>query len=72
MSRRDFLLEQILLTFQQAAAMLAISLRQFRRLIDSGRISVVRVSYRAPRVRLTDIEAFIASNTVIHSLPEIP
>jgi len=64
-------MEHILIKFKQAAGMLSISLRQFRRLIDSGRIPIIKVSDRAPRVRLADIEAYITSNTVTHSAPSI-
>jgi excisionase family DNA binding protein len=56
-----------LLTFTQAATRLGISLRQFRRLIDSGKIPYVQVSERAPRVRCTAIEQFIEAVSVRHS-----
>ena len=56
-----------LLTFGQAAANLSVSLRQFRRLVDSGRIGFVRVSERAPRVRLGDIQKFVTDATVNRS-----
>lgn len=52
---------EALLTFSAAAARLAISLRQFRRLVDQGRIAVVRISERTPRVRSGDIDAFISA-----------
>jgi len=39
-----------LLTLDQAASLLGISLRQFRRLVDEGKLAIVRVSPRAPRV----------------------
>lgn len=53
-----------LLTFAEAAGLLSISLRQFRRLIDGGSIAFVQVSPRAPRVRASIIQDFIASATV--------
>jgi excisionase family DNA binding protein len=52
-----------LLTLREAAVWLAISLRQLRRLIDEGRISVVRISERAPRVRVDEIRSYIESVT---------
>jgi excisionase family DNA binding protein len=56
-----------LLTFRQAANNLCVSLRQFRRLVDSGRIAFVRVSERSPRVRSTDILKFVSNATVQRS-----
>jgi excisionase family DNA binding protein len=53
-----------LLTFAEAAKLLSISLRQFRRLIDGGSIAFVQVSPRAPRVRTSIIQDFITSATV--------
>lgn len=51
-----------LLTLSQAASALCISLRQIRRLVDSGRLAVVRITERTPRVRMSDLQAFIASS----------
>jgi len=51
-----------LLTFNDAARSLAVSLRQFRRFVDDQRIPVVRVSARSPRVRTSDVQAFIEQN----------
>ena len=56
-----------LLTFSEAAKKLGISLRQFRRLVDDGKIPFVRVSERAPRVRATVLESFVSSVTVARS-----
>ena len=53
-----------LLTFAEAARRLAVSLRQFRRLVDSGKIPVARVSERAPRVRAADLNAYVNSVTL--------
>ena len=50
-----------LLTFAEAARRLAVSLRQFRRLVDSGKIPVARVSERAPRIRAADLGAYVNS-----------
>ncbi len=59
-----------LLTFKQAANILSVSLRQFRRFVDSGRIAFVRVSERSPRVRTSDIMKFVTGATVQRS-PEV-
>ncbi len=56
-----------LLTFAQAARMLGISLRQFRRLADSGKIAFVRVSERAPRVRPRELQRFLDASIVKYS-----
>jgi excisionase family DNA binding protein len=53
-----------LLTYQQGAAMLQISLRQFRRLIDEKRIPFVIVSERVRRIRPSDIRDFVHQSTV--------
>ena len=55
------------MTFAQAAAMLRISLRQFRRLVDSGKVSYVKVSERSPRVRVSDLNAYLETVTFKHS-----
>ena len=60
---------ECLLTFSQAAAMIGISLRQFRRLTGSGKIPVVKVSARAPRIRPMDIQHYLDSVTVTYSKP---
>jgi len=54
-------------TFGQAAGLLRISLRQFRRLVDSGKVPYVKVSERSPRVRVEDLNSYLASVTVRHS-----
>lgn len=51
-----------LLTFGEAAKLLSISLRQFRRLVDGGKLPVVRISDRAPRIRPGDLEKLISSS----------
>lgn len=56
-----------LLRFDAAAKALSISLRQFRRLVDSGRLPVVKVSERSPRVRVADLNAYLESVTVKHT-----
>lgn len=53
-----------LLSFSEASSTLGISLRQFRRLVDGGRIPFVKISERTPRVRMTDLELFLQSVTV--------
>lgn len=59
----------VLLTYAEAAELLSISLRQFRRLKDERKIPVVQVSVRAPRVRAKDIEAYLESVTVGRARP---
>ena len=59
------------LTFAQAAELLNISLRQFRRLVDSGKIPFVKISERAPRVRVGDIEKFLGS-VIVHRSEDVP
>lgn len=56
-----------LLTFPQAAGWLCISLRQFRRLVDAGKLPCVKVSERSPRVRVADLNAYLESVTVKHT-----
>ena len=60
--------DQPLFTFAEAARRLRISLRQFRRLVDSGRIAVVRLSARCVRVSPEELERFLKS--VTGRLPE--
>ncbi len=60
-----------LINFQEAADMLGISKRTFLRLVHKGIFPVVKVSARLPRIRMSDIEAYIVSSTVICSLPEV-
>lgn len=55
---------ELLLTFADAARVLSVSLRQLRRIVDDGRLSIVRVSERTPRVKLSDIREFISAATV--------
>ena len=49
-----------LLSYEQAAKLLSISLRHFRRLVDDGKFTIVRVSPRAPRIRASEVLAFIS------------
>ncbi len=58
-----------LLTFAQAARMLGISVRQFRRLVDAGKVAFVRVSERSPRVRPSELERYLEGSTVRYSEP---
>jgi excisionase family DNA binding protein len=58
---------ETLLTFDQAAEALGISLRQFRRLVDSGKIAFVKVSERAPRVRPSELQRFLEASAVKYS-----
>lgn len=51
-----------LITFSEGAKLLGISLRQFRRVVDSGRVAVVRITERTPRVRMSDLDALVAAS----------
>lgn len=53
-----------LLTFGQAAETLGISLRQFRRLVDGGKVGFVKVSERAPRVRPSELQRFLEASAI--------
>jgi excisionase family DNA binding protein len=56
-----------LLTFSGAAEILGISLRHFRRLVDSGKLAFVKVSERSPRVRRSELERFLEASAVKYS-----
>jgi excisionase family DNA binding protein len=56
-----------LLTLADAAAVLGISLRQFRRLVDGGKIAFVKVSERSPRIRPSELQRFLAASVVQYS-----
>ena len=56
-----------LLAFGDAARSLGISLRQFRRLVDGGRIAFVKVSARSPRVRPSELRRYLEASTVRYS-----
>ena len=53
-----------LLTFNQAAETLGISLRQFRRLVDGGKVGFVKVSERTPRVRPSELRRFLEASAI--------
>ena len=52
-----------LLTAQQVARKVALSLRSVRRIIDAELLPVVRIG-RAVRIQATDLDAFIRKHTV--------
>jgi hypothetical protein len=54
---------EALLMFADAALSLGISLRQFRRLVDSGKIAFVKVSERVPR----ELQRFLDASMVKYS-----
>ena len=58
---------EALMTFDQAAEALGISLRQFRRLVDSGKVAFVKVSERSPRVRPSELQRFLDASAVKYS-----
>jgi len=55
---------EALMTFDQAADTLGISLRQFRRLVDSGKVAFVKVSERSPRVRPSELQRFLDASAI--------
>ena len=63
----DVVAVESLFTFAEAARTLGISLRQFRRLVDGGRIAFVKVSERAPRIRPSELQRFLAASVVQYS-----
>ena len=58
---------EALMTFDQAAEALGISLRQFRRLVDGGKVAFVKVSERSPRVRPSELQRFLDASVVKYS-----
>ncbi len=58
---------EALMTFDQAAEALGISLRQFRRLVDGGKVAFVKVSERLPRVRPSELQRFLEASAVKYS-----
>ena len=58
---------EALMTFDQAAESLGISLRQFRRLVDSGKIAFLKISERSPRVRPSELQRFLDASAVKYS-----
>lgn len=56
-----------LLNFAEAARVLGISLRQFRRLVDGGRVAFVKVSERTPRIRPSELQRFREASAVKYS-----
>ena len=58
---------EALLTFAEAAKHLGISLRQFRRLVDAGKIGFVKISERSPRIRPSELHRFLDASAVNYS-----
>ena len=58
---------EALLNFAEAARVLGISLRQFRRLVDGGRVAFVKVSERTPRIRPSELQRFLEASAVKYS-----
>lgn len=58
---------ETLITFADAARVLGISLRQFRRLVDGGKITFVKVSERSPRVRPSELHRFLDASVINYS-----
>jgi len=53
-----------LLTFAEAAKALHVSLRQIRRLVDCGKIAIIRVSDRAPRIQGSELRRYLELVTI--------
>ena len=58
-----------LLTLGETAKFMGISLRQLRRLVDLGRVRCVSVSERCPRIRQTDLLAYLDSVVIDRKTP---
>ena len=58
---------ETLLNFAEAARVLGISLRQFRRLVDGGRVAFVKVSEQTPRIRPSELQRFLEASAVKYS-----
>lgn len=51
-----------LLTYEQAAELLGISVRELRRLVSAGLVRAVRLGYRTVRFRPVELDKFVARN----------
>ena len=58
---RDKYMENDLLTQQEAAKLLRISLKSLRRLVREGRLPEVRLGPRLPRYRIRDLDALLVT-----------
>lgn len=58
---RDKYMENDLLTQQEAAKHLRISLKSLRRLVREGRLPEVRLGPRLPRYRIRDLDALLVT-----------
>lgn len=58
---------ETLLNFAESARVLGVSLRQFRRLVDGGKIAFVKISERSPRVRPSELQRFLAGSVIKYS-----
>jgi excisionase family DNA binding protein len=57
-----------LLTLSQASKLLNVSIRQIYRLIADGKIPVIMVGKRSPRLRPGDIQHYLESCTIQHGI----
>jgi hypothetical protein len=59
-----------LLSYLDAARYVVLSLRQFRRVfISTGSLPIVWVSVRRPRIRLSDLDAYLKTKTAKFGSP---
>jgi excisionase family DNA binding protein len=66
-NRSEAMPVEALLNFAEAAKLLGISLRQFRRLVDGGKITFVKVSERSPRVRPSELQRYLEASAIKYS-----
>jgi excisionase family DNA binding protein len=66
-NRSETVTLEALLNFAEAARLLGISLRQFRRLVDGGKITFVKVSERSPRIRPSELQRYLAASAIKYS-----
>lgn len=56
----------ILVTYDEAAALLSVSSRTVQRLVKNGRLEAVRLTPDAPRIRYADLKRFaLAGETTV-------
>jgi len=60
-----------LIRLRQAAVLLNVSLRHVRRLIDDGKLPVVMIGSRCPRIRLSELLAYVNGATEVRSIPSV-
>jgi excisionase family DNA binding protein len=59
---------ETLLTLAESSKLLRVSIRQIYRLIAEGKIPVVMVGRRSPRLRPSDLREYLEACTVQHGI----